>query len=99
VRQYPIELDPPAHTKFRKLVEPFFERPKQPEVKARIEGLIGCMLRRMLSRESFDAVHDLAIPIQSYALTYLLNVPESEKKIPRARTQPFLAEIRRPTSA
>jgi cytochrome P450 len=78
VRQYPIELDPPKHGAYRKLVEPFFERPKQPEVKAKIEGLIGCMLRRMLSRESFDAVHDLAIPIQSYALTYLLNVPEEE---------------------
>jgi len=78
VRQYPIELDPPKHGQYRKLVEPFFERPKLPEVKARIEGLIGCMLGRMLARESFDAVHDLAIPIQSYALTYLLNVPEEE---------------------
>ena len=78
VRQYPIELDPPKHGAYRKLVEPFFERPKLPEVKAKIEGLIGCMLRRVLARGSFDAVHDLAIPIQSYALTYLLNVPESE---------------------
>ena len=78
VRQYPIELDPPKHGQYRALVEPFFERPKLPEVKARIDGLIGCMLARMLARESFDAVHDLAIPIQSYALTYLLNVPEEE---------------------
>ena len=78
VRQYPIELDPPKHTEYRKLVEPFFLRPKQPEVKAKIDGLIGCMLGRMLERERFDAVHDLAIPVQSYALTYLLNVPESE---------------------
>jgi cytochrome P450 len=78
VRQYPIELDPPRHGQFRKIVEPFFLRPKQPEVKAKIDGLIGCMLRRVIARDSFDAVHDLAIPIQSYALTYLLNVPESE---------------------
>lgn len=78
VRQYPIELDPPKHGAYRSLVEPFFLRPKQPEVKARIGGLIGCMLRRMIARGTFDAVHDLAIPIQSYALTYLLNVPEEE---------------------
>lgn len=78
VRQYPIELDPPKHTEYRKLVEPFFLRPKQPEVKAKIEGLIGCMLRRMIATGTFDAVLDLAIPIQSYALTYLLNVPEEE---------------------
>ena len=78
VRQYPIELDPPKHTAYRKLVEPFFPRPKDPEVKAKIEGLIGCFLKQMLARGRFDAVHDLAIPVQSYALTYLLNVPESE---------------------
>lgn len=78
VRQYPIETDPPAHDKYRKIVEPFFLRPKLPEVKARIEGLIGCMLHRAMAQGSFDAVHDLAIPIQSYALALLLNVPESE---------------------
>lgn len=78
VRQYPIELDPPKHTAYRKLVEPFFLRPRDPEVKAKIEGLIGCFLKQMLARGRFDAVHDLAIPVQSYALTYLLNVPESE---------------------
>lgn len=78
VRQYPIELDPPEHGKFRKLVEPFFLRPKQPEVKSKIEGLVGCMLKRAMSRGAYDAVGDLAIPVQSYALTYLLNVPESE---------------------
>ncbi len=78
VRQYPIETDPPAHDKYRKIVEPFFLRPKLTEVKARIEGLIGFILHRAMARGAFDAVHDLAIPIQSYALTYLLNVPESE---------------------
>lgn len=78
VRQYPIELDPPKHTQYRKLVEPFFDRPKQAEVKAKIEGLISCVLGQMLSRGRFDAVYDFAIPVQSYALTYLLNVPESE---------------------
>lgn len=78
VRQYPIETDPPAHGKYRKIVEPFFLRPKEPEVKAKIEGLIGCMLQQAMAGGAFDAVHDLAIPIQSYALTYLLNVPEGE---------------------
>ncbi len=39
VRQYPIELDPPRHGAYRKLVEPFFLRPKLPEVRAKIAGL------------------------------------------------------------
>jgi cytochrome P450 len=78
MRQYPIELDPPEHGKYRKIVEPFFLRPKQPEVKAKIEGLVECMIKKILIRGTFDAVYELAIPLQSYALTYLLNVPESE---------------------
>jgi len=44
------------------ITKSFFLRPKLPEVKARIEGLIACTLKRMLARERFDAVHDLAIP-------------------------------------
>lgn len=78
VRQYPIELDPPRHTEYRKIVEPFFQRPKLPEVKAKIETLIARMIQQVVTNDTFDAVHDFAIPIQSYALTYLLNVPECE---------------------
>jgi cytochrome P450 len=32
VRQYPLEVDPPVHAEYRKIVEPFFLRPKQPDV-------------------------------------------------------------------
>ena len=78
IAQLPIETDPPAHGKYRKIVEPFFLRPKLPEVKARIDCLIGCLLGQAVARGTFEAVHDLAIPIQSYAHALLLNLPESE---------------------
>jgi len=78
VRQYPLEVDPPEHAAYRKLVEPFFQRPKKPEVLEQINGLIDSLLETALKAESLDAVADFAIPLQSYALTYLLNVPEKE---------------------
>ena len=78
MRQIPLELDPPQHTAYRAIVEPFFLRPKLPEVKAKIEGLIGCLLRQIVKRGTVDVVQDFAIPLQSYAFTYLLNVPEEE---------------------
>ncbi len=81
VRQYPLEVDPPEHTAYRKLVEPFFQRPKQPDVKAKIEALIGRLLSDALNRESIDIIHDFAIPLQSHALTYLLNVDEKEAEL------------------
>jgi len=78
MRQLPIERDPPEHTAYRRIVEPFFQRPKDPEMIARVEALIDEMLSGALERESLEVVHDFALPIQARALTYLLNVPEEE---------------------
>ena len=78
IRQLPIETNPPEHTEYREIVEPFFQRAKLPEVIAQVEALIGAKLSDALRRESIEVVNDFALPIQSRALTYLLNVPESE---------------------
>ncbi len=78
MRQLPIETNPPEHTHYRDLVEPFFLRAKNPEVIAKVESLIEEMLIDALHKDSVKIVSDFALPIQSRALTYLLNVPESE---------------------
>jgi cytochrome P450 len=81
VRQYPLEVDPPVHAEYRKIVEPFFLRPKQPDVLSKIHALIDSLLTKSLAADSIDAVKDLAIPLQSHALSYLLNVPEQEAEL------------------
>lgn len=78
MRQLPVETDPPDHTEYRAIVEPFFLRAKNPEVAAKIEGLIADSLAEALARESIEIVREFALPVQSRALTHLLNVPESE---------------------
>ena len=78
MRQLPIETNPPEHTEYRAIVEPFFQRAKQPDVIARVEALIAEKLSEALGRESVEIVNELALPVQSRALTYLLNVPETE---------------------
>ena len=78
VRQLPIETDPPAHGAYKGLVEPFFKRAKQPEVIAKVTALIDGMLAAALARDSIEIVRDFALPLQSRALTHLLNVDESE---------------------
>ena len=80
-RQLPIESDPPEHQEYRAIVEPFFQRAKKPEVIAQVESLVDELITDAVERESFEAVQEFAIPIQSRALTYLLNVPESEANI------------------
>lgn len=78
MRQLPIETNPPEHTEYRAIVEPFFQRAKQPEVIAKVEKLIESTLTQALARPSLEIVNEFALPVQSRALTYLLNVPESE---------------------
>ncbi|BCM93737.1 steroid C26-monooxygenase [Abditibacteriota bacterium] len=81
VRQYPLEVDPPVHAQYRKIVEPFFKRPTQPEYIARMGKMIGELLAGACQRDSIEVVREFAIPLQSRALTYLLNMPESEAEV------------------
>ena len=81
MRQLPIETNPPEHTEYRKIADPFFQRPKDPAFIARVEELIGEMLHAALDKDSVEIVNDFALPVQSRALTYLLNVPESEAEL------------------
>lgn len=78
VRQLPIETDPPDHEDYRAIVEPFFQRAKEPAMIARVEALIGGFLDDALQRGRIEVVNDFALPVQSRALTYLLNTAETE---------------------
>lgn len=78
VRQLPIETDPPLHTEYRDLVEPFFLRAKQPAFIGRIEAIVDNLLAEALARDSIEAVGEFALPLQSRALTVLLGVDEAE---------------------
>lgn len=81
MRQYPLEVDPPDHTESRKLVEPFFARPKLPEVIAKVESLARNLVADAIRKDSIELVRDFAVVYQSKALTYMLNVPEEEADV------------------
>ena len=78
MRQLPIEVDPPDHDGYRKIVEPFFKRAKDAEMIARVEALIEKRIGEALGGEPIEIVREFAVPVQSHALSYLLNVPEAE---------------------
>jgi cytochrome P450 len=78
VRQLPIETDPPDHTEYRRLVEPFFNRPREAWMQEKIRKLVAGMLADALGRESVELVGEFALPMQSRALAILLGVPSTE---------------------
>jgi cytochrome P450 len=68
VRQLPLEVDPPEHTEYRKIVEPFFKRTTQPEYIEAINSLITDLLDQAIGQDSVEVVRNFALPLQSRAL-------------------------------
>ena len=79
VRQLPIETDPDDHTDYRALVEPLFRRPQiDAEYQASMQALIAELVKNAAESDEVEVVSEFALPLQSRALTRLLNVDESE---------------------
>ncbi len=74
-RQLPIEIDPPEHTDYRAIVQPFFSRPKKAEMIEAVETLVETMLDEATALDSVEIIHEFALPLQSRALTLLLGMP------------------------
>ena len=62
-------------------MEPIFNRPHQPDYHHRITEIIDSLIIQYINADSFDAVNDFALPIQSRALAHLLNVPDKESDL------------------
>lgn len=80
IRQIPFEVDPPAHKGFRTLLEPWFKRPLEDSYQARLNSIVSDMLDSLLTNSNTytEAVNEIALVVQSQALTTLLNVPFAE---------------------
>jgi cytochrome P450 len=81
VRQYPLEVDLPGHHDYRKAIEPFFNRPKDPQMIAAVGTLVDRLIDEGLARPELEIVHDFAIPLQSRALAILTNAPAGDADI------------------
>lgn len=78
VRQLPIEVNPPEHSEYRAIVEPFFTQFKDEEHVARINELVASHLDSALARSEVEVVHEFALPLQSRSLALLMKVPLEE---------------------
>ncbi|MFC5624781.1 cytochrome P450 [Algoriphagus winogradskyi] len=79
-RQIPFEVDPPKHGAYRALIEPWFRRPLDPENQAKLTAQIESIVADALCKQTVEIVEDFALPLQSKALTLLLNTPLEESE-------------------
>jgi cytochrome P450 len=78
VRQLPVETNPPEHTEYRSIIDPFFRQAREPAMVQRMDALIVDLLDAAIPSDSIEIVREFALPLQSRALTYLLRMPETE---------------------
>ena len=75
VRQLPIEVDPPEHTDYKAIVQPFFSVSKRPEMEEKVGTLIAGMLDDVVDAGPVEIINEFALPLQSRALAVLLRMP------------------------
>ena len=72
-----LELDPPDHTRLRRLAAPAFTPRALAGSRARIESVVDGLLDALPREDPFDLVSGLASPLPIAVITDLLGVPET----------------------
>ena len=78
IRQIPFELDPPQHGKYREILEAWFKRPLQEDYQEKLSSQINTIIDEVLQKDTVEIVNEFSLPLQSRALTLLLNIPFEE---------------------
>ncbi|MDO6719383.1 cytochrome P450 [Psychrosphaera sp. 1_MG-2023] len=79
-RQIPFEVDPPEHKTYRDLIDPWFKRPLEADYQEQLTAIIEGVFNDVLQQPETEVVSQLALVLQSRALTLLLNTPMSDSE-------------------
>lgn len=73
-----LGMNPPDHTRLRRLVQPAFSPKTLPIYRSRIESTVGELLERAAANEHFDLVSAFAAPLPITVITDLLGIPDAD---------------------
>jgi len=73
-----LNLDPPDHTRLRRLVSKAFTPRRAEEFRPRVQALTDRLLDDVARSGEADLIHDFAFPLPIYAICDLLGVPEED---------------------
>ena len=73
-------MDPPDHTRVRKLVNKAFTPKRIAELHGHIEAIVRDLTDAAEAKGSFDLIHDLAEPLPAIVIAELLGVPAEDHR-------------------
>lgn len=74
-----LNIDPPDHTRLRRLVSKAFTPRRVAEFAPRVQELTDRLIDDFVEKGSADLIHDFAFPLPIYAICDLLGVPEEDQ--------------------
>lgn len=72
-----LDLNPPDHTRLRRLVAPDFTAKRVQRFRPQIEGVLQELIKQVPRDRPFDLVSDLAAPLPIAVITELLGIPDA----------------------
>jgi cytochrome P450 len=88
-----FDADPPDHTRLRRLLDRDFTPGKIAALGPHIQGITDRLVKRAVSRDTFDVAEDLAVPLPVTVIAELLGIPAEMgpqfKRWSDAATEPF----------
>ncbi|WP_375138048.1 cytochrome P450 [Streptomyces sp. Act143] len=74
-----LNIDPPDHTRLRRLVSKAFTPRRVAEFEPRVQELTDGLIDRFAPRGEADLIHEFAFPLPIYAICDLLGVPREDQ--------------------
>src|SRR3954454_10744247 len=74
-----LNIDPPDHTRLRRLVSKAFTPRRVAEFEPRVQELTDGLIDRFASRGTADLIHEFAFPLPIHAICDLLGVPREDQ--------------------
>ncbi|BDH03394.1 cytochrome P450 family protein [Streptomyces seoulensis] len=74
-----LNIDPPDHTRLRRLVSKAFTPRRVAEFADRVQELTDDLIDRFAERGSADLIHEFAFPLPIYAICDMLGVPREDQ--------------------
>ncbi|MER7573339.1 cytochrome P450 [Streptomyces sp. NPDC126514] len=74
-----LNIDPPDHTRLRRLVSKAFTPRRVAEFAPRVQELTDHLIDQFADRGSADLIHEFAFPLPIYAICDLLGVPREDQ--------------------
>lgn len=87
----PLELDPPEHTSYRRLLQPFFSPKRVAELEPFIRSTVTASLDAVLDRGTCDLVTDFAEPLPPKVILRILGLSDDDWLALREWTKQMIA--------